>query len=102
MNQQAYIQYDFKERGIMENEYHSPLPQELSPWYCYTKDTGHVILCVMEEDYIEEGDLKNFLVPCPVKSVLKGYKIKRDYAVVDWQYEPGIGLLDLNTSDIEF
>lgn len=74
-------------------EYHSPLPAELQEWYCYTCDGGHSIVCALAKDYQPGVDMTNYLVPVPVRTVLRGYEVRGDYIVVDLPYSEEIGLI---------
>jgi hypothetical protein len=78
-------------------QYHSPLPSELEPWYCYPPDSGHSILVVLEKHAEEhEGiDPIGGTVPAPVKQVLReGYRINEDgWVVCNLPYSDELGLL---------
>jgi hypothetical protein len=78
---------------VAGKRYHSPLPAELSEWYAYARDSGHNVVCVLTQDYRDDGDLKGKLVPVPVRAVLRGYEIRRGYVVVEVPYSPQFGLL---------
>lgn len=84
-----------------EKQYHSELSPELEYWYCYPVDAGHSILCILEEHFKENMDYKNYLVPCPVKSVLYGYRKVEDYIIVDIPYSKDFGL-NAPEGDTEF
>lgn len=74
-------------------EYHSPLPDDLAKWYCYTIDGGHSILSIVKIHYADEMVFTDYLIPCPVKAVLeKGYEIKNGFVIVDLPYSREIGL----------
>ena len=81
--------------------YPGNLPAEIKPWYAYCRDGGHCIVCCLPEYFNSEKDLTNELLPVPVKSVLRGYKIKNGYVVVDLPYSSEIGLIT-PTEDDEF
>lgn len=67
--------------------YHSPLPQELQNWYAYCSDGGHCIVCCLEQDAWQvESDLTNYLLPVPVKTVLRKYETLQNYLVNDLCY----------------
>lgn len=64
---------------VRGKKYHSPLPFEFEESYCYTIDGGHSIIVVIESEYIEGEPVENFLVPAPIKTVIRhGYKIKTE------------------------
>jgi hypothetical protein len=64
-------------------------------------DFGHNIVCILEEDYQEGEDLKKFLVPAPVKAVLREYSMRNGYVVVNLPYDAQEGLL-ISPEDEEF
>ncbi|MBU1014781.1 MAG: hypothetical protein KKG99_17440 [Bacteroidetes bacterium] len=75
-------------------KYNSPLPPELSEWYCYTIDGGHNILSILKIHYQDDMVFTDYLVPCPVKAVLeKGYEIKNGFVVVDLPYSKELGVI---------
>lgn len=80
--------------------YPSPLPRELEDWYVYTSDFGHNVVCVLRADYQDAGELTQFMLPVPVKAVLRGYEIRRGYVVVDLPYSRAFGL-EVDPADSE-
>lgn len=59
--------------------YPGVLPPDLARWYCYARGTGHSILCVLHQSFVEGGgteisshDIDNALIHVPVKAVLRG------------------------------
>ncbi|ANH81873.1 hypothetical protein A8C56_13620 [Niabella ginsenosidivorans] len=73
--------------------YYAALPDDLQEWYCYTKDGGHCILVLTEDQFDESRpDLQNDLClrPAPVKTVLRKYHIFKGYPVVDLQCDSSI------------
>lgn len=83
--------------------YHSTLPADLAPWYCYTQDGGHSILCLLEGSFEEGEDLTEALIPAPVKTVLRGYRLQGGYVVATtgFQYSEEVGLIT-DPKDDEF
>lgn len=73
--------------------YPGQLPPELAVWYCYPTDAGHSIVSVLKQHYQPDIDLTDFLIPVPVKSVLRGYDVKEEYIVVDLPYDSTLGLI---------
>jgi hypothetical protein len=72
--------------------YLKPLSPAVARWYCYTKDLGHSVLCLLERD-VASGHLDDeHLVPVPVRTVMRGHKVKNGYVVVNLTYDPHIGL----------
>lgn len=81
-------------------QYHSSLPPELATWYCYPSDSGHSILCVLKQHYRPGEDNTGYLVPVPVKTVLRtGYAVDNGYIVVDLPYDPKLGLVTPHEDD---
>lgn len=70
-------------------EYHSPLPEELQQWYANVLGAGHSIMCILPEHWnnttwnetMTEKEIVDFLVPVPVKSVLRGYEVREGIIV---------------------
>jgi hypothetical protein len=88
---------------ITGKRYPSSLPEELDPWYCYTVDGGHSILCLLknETDFSDKSNLYQHSLPVPVKAVLHGYEIKDGWIVVDLPYSSEIGLM-IDAGDDEY
>lgn len=78
---------------VTGKQYPGNLPAAVEQWYAYCSDGGHCIVCVLEQDYKEGTDLTDYLIPVPVKSVLRKHQIKGGYVVVDVSYDSGIGLM---------
>ena len=77
-------------------KYHSPLPGDISPWYVYTRSSGHRILCVLKKSLSEnmaEADYRNMLVSAPVKTVLKCYTIQDGFVIIDYEYNADTGFV---------
>lgn len=69
--------------------------------YAYCSDGGHSIVCCLKQDFQTGIDLTDFLLPVPVKSVLRGYQNLDGYIVVDLPYSTEIGLIT-SPEDDEF
>ncbi|MCU0631850.1 MAG: hypothetical protein MUC66_02605 [Methanolinea sp.] len=83
-------------------QYPRPLPEGLRDFYCYTRDGGHSLLVVLENEYRHGEPLERFLVPAPARMVLThGYRIKDGYLWSDLPYAKDIGL-KVKDEDIEF
>ena len=85
-------------------KYHSPLPGDITPWYVYTRNSGHRILCVLKNSLKEnmtEADYENKLLSAPVKTVLRGYTMKDDFVIVDFDSNSDTGFCT-ETEDREF
>ncbi len=89
------------ETGI---KYHSPLPVDISPWYVYTRNSGHRVLCVLRKNIsgnMTEADYRNMLVSAPVKTVLRGYTIQDGFVIIDSGYHTDTGF-NTELEDREF
>lgn len=79
---------------VRGKQYPAPLPADLRDWYCYPVDGGHSILCLLEQETkFEAEDLALFSLPVPVKAVLRGYRIYKEFPVVNLPYDSNIGLI---------
>lgn len=78
-------------------QYLRPLPPDLAAWYCHTIDGGHSILGLLAANVAPwPTDPTDYLVPIPVKSVLRGYRTERGYIVAtspDIRYDSTLGLI---------
>lgn len=92
MNKKQIIERNLSGMLDKSKAYHSALSPTLQDWYCYTLDGGHSILCVLAKDYKSDADLSDYLLPVPVRSVLRGFEIKDEYVVVDLPYSSETGL----------
>lgn len=84
---------------VTGKKYHSQLPDDAMPWYVYTQDGGHSAFAIAEfhaRAAFESDDPTQFLIPMPVKIVLRGYRVRDGFLVVDAPYDNSLGLL---TSD---
>lgn len=93
MNTQQIIQRVLGRYLEPSKSYPTPLPDALRQWYCYTRDGGHSILVAVESLYSSGSDPSTFLVPAPVKTVLRGYEQRDGYIVADLPYNARIGLV---------
>jgi len=83
-------------------KYPDPLPDELQPFYCYTRDGGHSILVVLENEYRQGDSPVRFIIPAPVKTVLKaGYRLKDGLVWVVLPYDRNSGL-QVEDEDVEY
>lgn len=79
---------------VRGKKYHSPLPFELEDAYCYTLDGGHSIIVVIESEYRKDEPVENFLVPAPIKTIIRhGYIVKDGYVWSKIPYSKEIGLV---------
>lgn len=83
--------------------YPRPLPADIAPWYCYTGDGGHSVLGLLAEQVeLWTDNPLDYLVPIPVKSVLRGYRVEHGYIVStspDVGYDRNRGLLTPREDD---
>ena len=74
--------------------YPTPLPGELAPWYAYTADGGHSIAVALAGFYTRGGDPAEFLVPAPVRSVIRaGWTAQDGWIICDLPYDAETGLI---------
>ena len=78
--------------------YHSPLPPELEPWYCYTVDAGHSLVVVPESLEPEAGasveTLIGSTVPASAKTVLRvGWRMRDGFPVSPVEYDDALGVV---------
>jgi hypothetical protein len=62
--------------------YHSPLPKELENHYVYTRNEGHSVFALMEDEIDHRNDLWKSCKILPVKTALRGYRIYDGWIVV--------------------
>ncbi|MFA7124978.1 MAG: hypothetical protein WC129_03030 [Sphaerochaetaceae bacterium] len=80
--------------------YPRPLPSELEAAYVYTRDGGHSILIVLENEYIEGTPAEGYLVPAPVRAVLRaGYRVRDGLVWCTLPYSSEVGLLTEDGDD---
>lgn len=76
--------------------YHTPLPDDVKHWYAYVKDSGHSLICVLEQD-LKDAFLYNefhlYMTPLPVKFVLpRYYVLPNGFIVISGvSYDPNTG-----------
>ncbi len=82
--------------------YPRPLPADLLPFYCYTRDGGHSLLVVVENEYRQGLSPMRFIVPAPVQLVLKaGYHLHDGLLWATLPYDRDEGLR-VDDSDVEY
>lgn len=84
--------------------YPGTLPADLAPWHCYTVDGGHSILATIPLLLTANPtDPDSFLVPIPVKSVLRGYELREPGYVLALSprisYDRNLGLVTPREDD---
>lgn len=91
------------------------LPVEIQRRYVYTPDGGHNVYCVLSKHLktknVDKHNYENFLVPVPLKRVLRDYTeifhfLPEDggrcyVIVVDMEYDSELGLI-FNEDDVEY
>lgn len=82
-------------------QYPYPLPPELVHWYCYTSDGGHSIAALLDGLIEPNEELWQQLCPLPVKTLLRGYRIKKGFVVAEkgFRYDSTIGLRTSGVDD---
>jgi len=100
---QRIIQHDLGPYLVAGTRYPRALPVELAPWYAYVVDGGHCIVVVMPSQVQPGQPLTDYLVPAPVKAVLRiGYTVDADgYIWCDLPYDDTLGLVT-DPGDDEF
>jgi hypothetical protein len=96
-NPQATIAAQVGRDLVPGKQYSQPLPPALRPWYCYTRESGHSILALLQAAPPGPGERPDdSLVAVPVHTVLRGYALRTDgYVVVTTpaaRYDPYVGL----------
>ena len=103
MNRTDIIREAGLEKWVLPGRtYPHPLPDDLTPYYCYTRDGGHSILVVVENEYRQGDPPVRFIIPAPVKTVLKaGYHLRDGlvWAVLPYDSDDG---LKVNDEDVEY
>jgi len=77
------------------DSYPGVIPEELKPFYDYLPTQGHSIKIIpsMFEEKAMNGDPEEFLIPAPVKTVLRcGIRWAKGYPVAPIPFIPGHGL----------
>lgn len=92
------------ERWVLPGRsYPAPLPGELAPYYCYTRDGGHSILVVIENEYKPGDEPEGYIVAAPVKTVLKyGYEVRDGRVWSQIPYDSDDGLLVDEDEEVEY
>lgn len=93
MNPPELVKLICGEFYVPGKRYPGNLPANVEKWYAYCSDGGHCLVCVLAQDYKEGADLKNYLVPVPVKTVMRSHEVKGGYVVVNVPYSEEIGLM---------
>lgn len=96
MEKEKIVPYYFRGTNYLEptKQYHSTLPDDIKHLYCYLSDAGHNILALIEGRNFEEApQLVDKLCPCPVKTVLRKYRMYEGFPVVACEYDEQLGLL---------
>lgn len=87
---------------LPDRTYPSPLPDDLLPYYCYTRDGGHSLLVVIENEYRKGESPVRFIIPAPVKMVLKaGYRLHNGLVWATLPYDRDDGLR-VDFTDVEY
>lgn len=80
--------------AVPGRHYHSPLPPELEAAYVYTRDGGHSIIVVLENEWRPGSPVEDWLVPAPVRAVLRvGYAVRDGLVWCRLPYSLEVGLM---------
>lgn len=87
---------------IPGRDYPGVLPEGVRKFHCYTRDGGHSLLVVLENEYRHGEPPERFVVAAPVKMVLReGYRSENGYLWARLPYIEGTGLV-VREEDVEF
>jgi len=87
---------------LPERKYPGVLPEGVRDYYFYTRDGGHSLLVVLENEYCHGAPPERFVVPAPVKMVLReGYRLQDGYLWARLPYTRDVGL-EVRAEDIEY
>lgn len=87
---------------IPGRQYHSPLPEELLGFYCYTRDGGHSIIVILENEVLPGEEATRFAVPAPVRMVIQsGWVMRGGWPWCQLPYDQETGLM-VSDGDLEF
>jgi hypothetical protein len=82
--------------------YPSLLPEELARFYCYTRDGGHSVIVILENEVMPGEDPVRFAVPAPVRMVLQsGWVMRRGWPWCQLPYDRDNGLI-VGEGDVEY
>jgi hypothetical protein len=86
---------DSSQAAASDQNYQVILPEDLRPFYSYIPDQGHCIKVIpsMLEDKAVQGNPTDYLLPAPVKTVLRcGIRWVKGFPVAPIPFIPGHGL----------
>lgn len=96
---EEYIDEVYGKFIIKSREYPNLLPDELKSWYVYLKDTGHNIICLLEQDLkgaFLYDEFHLFMTPLPVKFVIsRYYMLPNNFVVI-----PGVDYNPISGVDV--
>lgn len=92
-----YIDEVYGQFVIKTKSYPGTIPDELSDWYVYLRDTGHNVICLMEQDLKDAflyDEFHLYMTPLPVKFVISRYYLLPNGFVVipGVNYDPNSGV----------
>ncbi|MCX4783878.1 MULTISPECIES: hypothetical protein [unclassified Streptomyces] len=86
--------------GVPGRTYHSPLPDELAPWYLYEPSSGHSLAVMIESLWEPEADPNQELALAPVKLILRcPWRIEGGWIVADIPYDEVLGVISEDEDD---
>lgn len=83
---------------IKHRDYPGSLLPKLKPWHAYVADAGHCVFAILQQheaDAFASGQPEQYLIPMPVKSVLRGFETREGFILSvagDLEYHPALGL----------
>ncbi|MFD7866049.1 hypothetical protein [Streptomyces sp. NPDC059783] len=86
--------------GVPGRSYHSPLPDEVAPWYLYEPSSGHSLAVVIKSLWEPDADPNQELTLAPVKLVLRRpWQIEGGWIVADIPYDEVLGIISEDDDD---
>ena len=89
----ARIQRVIGDLNDTTRRYSKSLPPPVARWYCYPKDAGHSVLCILKSDAAKGHFKDDLFVPVPVRTVMRGHKVKHGYVVIDLPRDERLGVI---------
>jgi len=78
--------------------YSGEINPAIAPWHTYIADAGHSVFAILSEheDQAFNSDPTQYLMPIPVKSVMRGYELRDGYIIAcasQLKYDQSLGLI---------
>lgn len=83
---------------ILQKSYSGEINPAIISWHIYLADAGHSVFAILSdhEDLAFNGDPTQYLVPIPIKSVMRGYELRDGYIIAcapELKYDQVFGLV---------